>query len=165
MIQNIKVFPDEIWAIKSAQVINKAVQSICKKKGSCCILLTGGRSAERIYIEWGNLLLSNYNISFYFGDERCVSPEDTESNFSLVMRSLFNKGVPKQYSIHRIYGEAIDHNAEVERYDSTLPLEIDILILSIGEDAHIASIFPNDVEIHKSNKRVELVFGPKPPNP
>jgi 6-phosphogluconolactonase len=163
--QNIHVFPDEKWPGMSASIINNAVSAVCKEKGGCSIMLTGGRSAERMYYEWADLLLANSSLSFYFGDERCVSPDDPESNYGLVMRSLFTSGLPNQYKMQRVHGEAGDIEAEAGRYDLLLPKVINVLLLSMGEDAHIASIFPADTSIHKKNHRVAVVTGPKPPNP
>ena len=165
MHENINVFSDELWPKMSASIINIAVNAVCKKKDRCNIVLTGGRGAELIYDAWQEILLTKSSLSFYFGDERCVSPEDSDSNYGMVMRTLFKKGIPYQYLIYRIIGETINYNSEAERYDSILPSEIDILILSMGEDTHIASLFPDDSASHKSNKRVAIVNGPKPPNP
>jgi len=165
MHKNIYVFSDKQWPEMSAGIINNAVQAVCKIKGSCSIVLTGGRGAERVYDAWANKLLPGLSLSFYFGDERCLPPENAESNYALAMRSLFKKGVPDQYNILRVYGEATNYEAEAERYGSLLPEEIDILLLSMGEDGHIASVFPGDVAMHTNNKRVAVVSGTKPPNP
>jgi 6-phosphogluconolactonase len=165
MQKSIKIYSNDTWAEKSAKIIYSAINITCLEKGFCKILLTGGQSAEYVYNFLSELLTSDLNLYFYFGDERCVSPEDPESNFGLVMRSLFKNNLPKNFKIFRIYGEALDLEMEVKRYETVLPNEIDILLLSIGEDAHIASLFPGDISIHECDKRLAIVNGPKPPNP
>jgi 6-phosphogluconolactonase len=58
-----------------------------------------------------------------------------------------------------------DYELEANRYEVILPNNIDILLLSIGEDAHVASLFPGDFSSQNSNSKVVVVTGPKPPNP
>lgn len=165
MYENMQVFPDQQWAEMAAAVINKAVQDIAKLKGSCSVMLTGGRGAEQIYRAWSNLLPQDLVLSFYFGDERCVSPTAIESNYGLALRSLFKDGISVKHLVYRIHGESEDPVAEAVRYNSVLPVQIDILLVSMGEDGHIASVFPGDRSIHKNKAGVTLVSGPKPPNP
>ncbi len=165
MRKSIKIYSNKTWAEKSAKIIYSSIYTTCLEKGFCKILLTGGRSAEYVYNFLSDLLTSDLNLYLYFGDERCVHPEDPESNFGLVMRSLLKNNLSKNFKIFRIYGEAKDLELEVKRYETVLPDEIDILLLSIGEDAHIASLFPGDIKIHECDKRLAIVNGPKPPNP
>jgi len=165
MTQHIQIFENESWAEYSANHINNSVLEICEKKGFCSIMLTGGRGANLIYNFWADLISINYPLYFYFGDERCVEPDDLESNFFMVKNSLFKKGVPSQFRIERIHGEADNFDVEAKKYESILPKEMDILLLSIGDDAHVASIFPGDFTTQYSKSNVVVVTGPNPPNP
>jgi len=110
------------------------------------VMLTGGRSAERLYNEWKKL--PNFgkicNTSFYFGDERCVHPTHSESNYGMVMRTLFSNGVPNDCKIYRIHAESNNLKSAANQYAKLIPDSLDILLLGIGEDGHIASLFPND---------------------
>jgi len=66
------------------------------QKAPAAIMLTGGRSASQLYTEWQKL--QNFkqlnNTTFYFGDERCVPPAHPESNYGMVMQTLFKDGLP-----------------------------------------------------------------------
>ena len=84
------------WAATAATLIMAAVAQTCQACGSCTVMLTGGRTAARLYEAWaaspefGHLR----DVHFYFGDERCVPPDHPESNYGLAMRTLFRRGVP-----------------------------------------------------------------------
>lgn len=103
-----------------------------------------------------------HNIDFFFGDERCVPPEHEESNFGLAMRTLFRFGIPRGSDVHRITAESCDKDLAAERYAELLPDHIDLLLLGVGEDGHVASLFPGSAALQESRK-VVAVTGPKPP--
>jgi 6-phosphogluconolactonase len=158
------VFSDEHWANESALLLESYVEEVCKKKGSCAVMLTGGRGAEKIYRAWsGQLMRRKNNLDFFFGDERCVASEDPESNYRMVCQALFPTGIPDRFSIHRVKGENTDRGAEAKRYGKTIPDKIDILLLSIGEDGHIASLFPKGEGLSEKNEPVIVVSAPKLP--
>lgn len=128
-------------------------------------MLTGGRTAAQLYEVWrasGEFPLLR-NIQFFFGDERCVPPDDAESNYGLAMRTLFKYGVPATCKITRMDAGQIDRDAAAWEYERQLPKAIDILLLSMGEDGHIASLFPGSSALCETHRRVLPVKAPKPP--
>lgn len=142
----ITVFEDSVWAENTAKIFAEEVKSRCLLQKVCRIVLTGGRAASLLYKEWFPLIANISNqIFFYFGDERCVSPDSIDSNFYSVIRCLPNNF--NQRNIYRIYGETLNYENECCRYSDLLPSKLDFILLSIGDDAHIASIFPmfNDI--------------------
>lgn len=160
----ILVFEDAEWAIKSATLLTRMVSDVLLERNECNIILTGGRSAERVYKVWAPVLAGIVGrICFYFGDERCVEPDDQASNFRMVMQSLFPDKLPGNFMIQRIRGEAEDIMNETERYGKILPQKVDIVLLSIGEDGHIASLFPNDKQVLETGKKMLLIQAPKFP--
>ena len=94
-----------------------------------------------------------------FGDERCVSPNDPDSNYRFACDALFPHGLLAWAVIHRIEAEDVD--AAARRYAAAIPDRVDILLLSMGDDGHIASLFPYGEGLHESTKRVLPVVGPK----
>jgi 6-phosphogluconolactonase len=133
--------------------------------GHISFILTGGQSAKKVYNHWSrNNLFLNFNVDFYFGDERCVPPDDPDSNYGMVMNTLFNSGIPDGCKVHRIIGEAEDVTEEINRYGAILPETVDVVLLSVGEDGHIASIFPGSDTITEDTALVCHVSAPKKPS-
>jgi 6-phosphogluconolactonase len=162
-MNNIIVFNDEEWEIKSAETIINYIRLVSEYDNICNIMLTGGRSAKGIYRKLPSLLENESCVlNFYFGDERCVMPDDPASNYRMANESLFSVLKCKSFHIHRIMGEAEPYR-EVERYSKILPRSIDILLLSIGEDGHIASLFPGDYKSINDSGKLVMVKAPKEP--
>ncbi|WP_119008036.1 6-phosphogluconolactonase [Vibrio superstes] len=122
------------------------------------ISLSGGSTPKMLFkllatqpyasdIQWQNL-------HFWWGDERCVAPDDAESNFGEANALLFTPvGVPAQ-NIHRILGEN-DSEQEAVRFASemleVIPSEngvpvFDWILLGVGADGHTASLFPGQTD-------------------
>lgn len=165
MHPEIKQFDLLVWPVLSALLIQDSITSILKNKRQCSVMLTGGRSAERLYLAWAELpgFRQMTGVQFYFGDERCVPPDHPESNYGMSMRTLFKLGVPAGCSVFRMETEFTDRENAALRYESVLPEKIDVLLLGVGEDGHIASLFPGSAALQEKNRRVLSIIGPKPP--
>lgn len=128
--QIVNLFLEEVSVYGSANQVNS-------------VLLTGGRSVPDFYEEWA--LCPSFTMfegaTFYFGDERCVPVDHADCNFRMVS-SVFAKS-HKNVKLERINGEAGVPMTEVSRYSNLLPRQPDLSFFSVGEDGHIASIFPN----------------------
>lgn len=157
-------YPTSEWAHLSARYVQSVVSEKSALNDRRTVMLTGGRSAERLMWAWSELpeFEQMHNIDFFFGDERCVPPEHEESNFGLAMRTLFWFGIPKGCDVHRIEAESSDKDLVAMHYAELLPDRIDLLLLGVGEDGHIASLFPGSAALHEARK-VVAVTGPKPP--
>jgi 6-phosphogluconolactonase/glucosamine-6-phosphate isomerase/deaminase len=99
----------------------------------------------------------------FFGDERCVLPDNAESNYGIAMQTLFLHGVPVRCAVFRMGADAADREAAAQRYADLLPDSIDVLLLGVGEEGHIASLFPNSASLQERKRRVIPITGPKPP--
>jgi 6-phosphogluconolactonase len=155
------------WAVVAAQLIQSRIEDTLKRKGECSIMLTGGRSAERLYREWAGMerLAAAKGLRFYFGDERCVPVDQVQSNYGMAIRTLFSKCLAVHAeSIYRMEADAVDVNEAARRYDEVLPTSIDVMLLGVGEDGHIASLFPQSPVLHEQHRRVVYVDCPKAPN-
>ena len=155
------------WELELIERI-QAVISESKRDGRPChIMLTGGRSASRFYEAWAASVdnpASASGIHFYFGDERCVGPNHTESNYRLVIEALFPNGIPDNVQVHRMESDSHDQDGAANRYAALLPDRMDLILLSMGEDGHIASLFPHSTALKETNKRVLAILGPKSPH-
>lgn len=161
----IKYFEAANWAKMGADLIQDSVAAILREEGRCRVALTGGRSAERLYLSWSELKKFRQlsGVSFYFSDERCVPPENRESNYGMTKRTLFQKGVPNDCAVFRMEADDTDHEAAARRYGETLPDELDILLLGVGDDGHIASLFPDSVALQEKHQRVLPICAPNAP--
>ncbi len=117
--------------------------------------------AYRTQIPWEN-------VRFFWVDERCVEPTDSESNFGMTYDALLQYAFVPAQNIFRMKGEDIPDN-EAQRYTHLLRKELpvkngfpvfDLILLGIGDDGHTASIFPNNLQILDSEKAVEVTTHP-----
>ena len=97
------------------------------------------------------------------GDERCVHPDHVESNYALAMKTLLAKGLPSGCSILRMEAENPDQEMAAQKYGQLLPENIDVLLLGMGEDGHVASLFPGSSNLLQKERSVVSATGPKPP--
>ena len=138
------------------------------------VALSGGRIPKLLYAEVVSQASEDAftNAHLFWGDERCVSPTDEESNFKLAaVRLLLALNVPES-QVHRILterGEAFavqQAEAEICRLadlDENGQPVLDLIFLGLGEDGHVASIFPGDTEAMETQAVYRAVTGPKPP--
>jgi 6-phosphogluconolactonase len=107
---------------------------------------------------------------FTFGDERCVPPDDPQSNFRMARENLFvPAGVPEK-SIMRMRGE-IDPQIAAREYEDQLNAiaigsgqsiyQHDLILLGLGDDGHTASLFPGTAALDEMTRRVVANFVPK----
>jgi len=135
------------------------------------IALSGGNTPIKIFKylseNFGNKICWN-KIKFFWGDERCVSPNDNDSNFKLANDHLFQNVNISTSNIFRIKGE-INPNVEAKEYSevlkTNLPTEngypkFDFILLGLGEDGHTASIFPHEIGLFKSPNYCEVANHP-----
>ncbi len=135
------------------------------------IALSGGNSPKGLFKKLSKKYIDVIpweRINFWWGDERCVFPEDEQSNFKMTRDYLFsNISVPEK-NIHRIRGEA-DPEQEALRYAEEMETSLnsrgkfpvfDIIILGLGDDGHTASIFPDQLELIDDEKHCAVAQHP-----
>ena len=133
------------------------------------IALSGGNTPRPVYSEiarigrdlpWERILIT-------FGDERCVPPDNPESNFRMAREALFLPAAIPEKSIVRMRGE-IDPRIAAQEYQDQLDLVAtqrgeqiyrhDLILLGLGDDGHIASLFPETAALNESARRVVANF-------
>ena len=152
-----KLISEGDWAQRLCFLVEAAIFDVLSKSNACNIMLTGGRSAEHLYKLLNNSIafsLDLTRLNFYFGDERCVPPCNKESNYRLAVDTLFSGRLLSDIRIYRIEAEASDLLDVAKRYEERLPKSIDILLLSLGGDGHIASLFPFGPYMHEGSRSV-----------
>lgn len=120
------------------------------------IVLTGGTSVERAYHAAAKAAPDWHAVSMWWSDERCVPPSDERSNFGLVKRTLLDH-LTDLPQVHRIRGELPPAQA-AEAYDAALEgVELDLLLLGLGPDGHVASLFPGSRQLRE--RRARATYG------
>jgi 6-phosphogluconolactonase len=115
------------------------------------------------------------HIEFFWADERCVPPDHPESNFRLASECLFALLGVDARSIHRIPGESAPSDAARASSEELVrvagcPQEVmpslDLVLLGMGEDGHVASLFPGDPITSADRRSIYLAINdsPKPPS-
>ena len=100
----------------------------------------------------------------YFADERAVPPDHPDSNFRAARETLIDPLHLPPRQIHRMKGEYADLEAAALEYEARLPAALDLVLLGIGEDGHVASLFPGSAAVSERERRVLPVLdAPKPP--
>ena len=92
-------------------------------------------------------------VRFFWGDERCVPPDDPQSNYGKAKEYLLDKIPVPAENIFRIYGEndpAVEAGRYSDEFMSAGLKQFDFTMLGLGEDGHTASIFPNDLALFDS---------------
>jgi 6-phosphogluconolactonase len=163
---NIIQFEESNWVKGASRHILTAITNVLAKKETCSVMLTGGASAALLYGEMAQTVeFSAFKgISFYIGDERIVPFDHEDSNFGMIMKNLFPLGVQNECGIFKINVEELDPQCAALAYAGLLPEVLDILIIGVGVDGHIASLFPNSEAIDESEKKLVVVCSPNHPH-
>jgi 6-phosphogluconolactonase len=154
--------------------IARAVESARELRGVAHLALSGGSTPKRTYELLAGALASWDGVEIWFADERCVPPEDEESNYRMAAETLLRAAAIDPARIHRMVGElgpekgALDYadalQARVAPDASGLPV-LDVIALGIGPDGHIASLFPGAPTLDSGERAicVGVHDSPKPP--
>ena len=117
------------------------------------IALSGGDSPGPAYELAAGLEQDWSAATLWWGDERCVPPDDDRSNYLLVKKTLLDR-ITQQPEVHRVQGE-LGADEAAARYDSeTEGLRLGLALQGIGPDGHTASLFPGAPTLDERERRV-----------
>src|SRR5438034_8141915 len=160
------------FAVDAAQfILDRAYQAL-GERNEFRIALSGGNTSVPVYtrlavighdLPWELILIT-------FGDERCVPPDNRQSNFRMARETLLAPAAVPEKSIFRMRGE-IDPQVAAQEYQHQLDLMAtqrgepiyrhDLILLGLGDDGHTASLFPGTVALDETIRRVVANFVPK----
>jgi len=156
----------------ATRLILTAARESIAERGLFRIALSGGRTPAPIYRQWaataGDLPWDRVQITF--GDERCVPPDDEQSNYRMARESLLDFAPIPPGNIFRIQGEippeeaAADYEARLAQLASRFDeprYRHDLLLLGMGPDGHTASLFPGTTALAEQTRNVVHNFVPK----
>ena len=172
--------PDELARAAAAAWLDEIKPAIAAGT-PYSIALSGGRVTQKFFTDIvaqaGTLKLAGgfaKNIHFFWADERCVPPTDPESNFKMANDLLFTPLKIAANQIHRLRGEIPPAEAarlaEAELRDISVTKKnnqpvLDLILLGMGEDGHVASLFPGaSIQILDATAPfIVIENSPKPP--
>lgn len=168
----IAIYPDHESLVRGAAdfIAGQACLAI-RKRGRFTVALAGGDTPRPIYsrlaaaayrnrIDWPRVLV-------FFGDERCVPPDDPRSNYLMARTALLDRVPLPAGNIHRIRGED-DPQRAAANYARVLkqvlggdaaaggppPEGFDLVLLGLGDDGHTASLFPGLAAVAETKRWV-----------
>jgi 6-phosphogluconolactonase len=156
----IRVLPDSAaLADAAARHVAEQAQAAIDARGAFTIALSGGSTPRELHrrlaspplvgqIDWSR-------VHVFFGDERCVPPDDEESNYRMARETLLSHVPIPESHVHRMRGE-IEPSAAADAYQQELraffgddPPRLDLILLGMGDNGHTASLFPGLAAVHE----------------
>jgi 6-phosphogluconolactonase len=117
------------------------------------IVLTGGSGPGDAYRRAAGLAPDWSKVTLWWGDDRCVPPEHEWSNYRLAKETLLDNLEVQPREVHRIRGE-LPPQAAADELDRQLEgVELDFLLLGLGPDAHVGSLFPGSPQLAVEDRR------------
>ncbi len=164
------VEPDaEALARRAAQYFVEMAQEAVDARGRARIAISGGSTPKAAFALLGDRgqpwrgRMPWDKLELYWVDERCVPPDDPDSNYRMTREALLDGAPLRPDQIHRMKGE-LEPEEAAARYESELRdsfrLEgaelprFDLIELGMGPDGHTASLFPHTKALHEMNRLV-----------
>jgi 6-phosphogluconolactonase len=134
------------------------------------VALPGGSVATAFLPRLGRARVDWPRADLFWGDERAVPPDHPDSNFGLAWSLWLEKAALPKDRIHRMSAEDADLDAAARAYESILveragsPPALDLVLLGVGPDGHVCSLFPGDRLLDEKTRLVAAIRdSPKPP--
>ncbi|HEY7355870.1 MAG TPA: 6-phosphogluconolactonase [Ktedonobacterales bacterium] len=145
-------------------------------RGRFLVALSGGSTPRALH----QALVAHYRdlipwerVQVFWSDERCVPPDDPDSNYRMARETLLEHVPLPAENIHRMPGERGDYDAAAADYEAEMRqvfgvppdvlLRFDLILLGMGPDGHTASLFPGTAALHEASRLVVANQGQKPP--
>ncbi|MEZ4389065.1 MAG: 6-phosphogluconolactonase [Candidatus Krumholzibacteriia bacterium] len=157
-------FPDPAaFAVGAAELIVEIAAAAVAARGRFTVALAGGGTPQPVYARLaapafaGRIAWDRTDV--FFGDERCVPPDDERSNFRMAREALLAHVPLRPDGVHRIRGEddpasaALAYEQELRRvfHRETVPA-LDLVCLGLGDNGHTASLFPGTASLHERER-------------
>jgi len=163
---NMHIFDDNRSFVDgSADFIAKSAAGAIAERGRFTIALSGGGTPKQIY---ARLATADYRgriawekVHIFFGDERCVPPDDARSNYRMAREAWFDRAPIPAENIHRIHAEdapeleALRYEQDIAGlYRSARLPAFDLILLGMGDNGHTASLFPGTAALRETTRWV-----------
>ncbi len=175
---HIAIYPDiQTLSTEAAQFIVRLANEAIVSHGRFTIALSGGSTPKATYSLLGSEPYRSQidwtQVEIFWSDERCVPPDDKESNYALAQQVLLSNIPIPTNQIHRMPADTSDRDAASQAYEremqrtfstDSIP-NFDLIQLGMGPEGHTASLFPHQESLHEQQRLVMPVNVPKPPPP
>lgn len=165
----VRILPDgTAIAKRAAQLFVETAVAAAKQNGSFTAALSGGSTPKALY----SLLVSDPTLRsqlpwdktfLFFGDERHVPPDDSQSNFRMATEAMISKSPLKPQQVFRIKGESPEAEQAALEYEHDIRAHFklsngqfprfDLVLLGMGSEGHVASLFPGTKAL-RENRRI-----------
>jgi len=152
-----------------ASVLEEAAPAAQDARGVFTIALSGGTTAAQVFPRLAQAPLDWARTEFFFADERIVPAAHPQSNYGLAASLWFwPAGVPAE-RVHRPSTDDPDRERAARRYAAELerasgaPPVLDFVLLGVGPDGHVASLFPGHAALDAAEPVAAVTDSPKPP--
>jgi 6-phosphogluconolactonase len=149
--------PPELHVVDDpAGAVAEILAEHARRGGS--IVLTGGSTPGEAYEQAARLEPDWSKVTLWWGDDRCVPPDDERSNYRLARETLLDRLHAPPATAHRIRGEVAPEVAAAELDAALAGATLDLMLLGLGPDGHLASLFPGSPQLRVRDRRA--VAGP-----
>ena len=162
-----EIIHSENFVADAVGLILKSAREAIAARGEFRIALSGGRTPRKIYAQLATAELPWDQVFITFGDERCVPPDDEQSNYRMARESLLDAAPIPGGNVLRMRGELSPEEAAAQ-YETDLAARAagaryvhDLLLLGLGDDGHTASLFPGTGALAETERNVVANFVPK----
>ena len=139
------------------------LESALRERGTASLALPAGPQIRLCYQALSELSLPWGEVDFFFTDERCVSSGHPASAYGPAARVLFAQPRIGLDNVYRSEGERPDHDAVAREYEARLPERVDVAVLELGLDGHVAGLFPDSPALDERERRVLAIEAPQKP--
>jgi 6-phosphogluconolactonase len=145
----------ELILLDDEEAVASAVADVLVQaaRAGQAIALTGGGTPGRAYELAAEREPDWSGATLWWGDERCVSPDDERSNYRLAHEKLLDRLSAQPGETHRIRGELGAETAAAEYDEALRGASLGLVLLGIGPDGHVASLFPRQATLDERERR------------
>jgi 6-phosphogluconolactonase len=139
-------------------------------RGSFAIAIPGGSVAHTFFPSLAKLPLDWSRTTFFWGDERAVPASHPESNYGIARAQWLDQAEVPAANIHRMQADVPDLEQSATDYAEQMmgvlgtPPRLDLVLLGVGQDGHVCSLFPGHALLREEERWVAPIEdSPKPP--
>ena len=168
----VSVGTPEDLAVAACDMFIQLGRKAIKNKGAFHVAISGGHTPTRFFQLLGVGPISETlkwdQVQIFWVDERCVPPEAEASNYRLAAQTFLDKVPIPVSNVHRVTGECDDYAEAVAEYEKTIRgvfnlehgqmPQFDLIVLGMGADGHIGSLFPNSYALFDTDDLVSTVY-------